>query len=147
VAGEDVHRVAVQVPDVPNPMPPGPGPNPNPPEPPKPADPLVKVLQAAYDADTRDRAAKETDRLDLVELYRQAAGLALDPAVTTAAQLVTRVRDAAKALGVTGLTEVRTAIARELAAAFPEDAPLTAASRAKAAELFGRIKAALEQVK
>lgn len=148
VAGEEVFRVAVQVPDVPQPMPPDPKPPvpPTPPTPP-PADPLVKVLQAAYDADTRAAKDKESDRLDLVELYRQASTLALDPSVTTTGQLVARVRDAAKALGIVGLSDCRKAIAGELQAAFPEDAPLTADSRKKAADLFGRIKAALEGVK
>lgn len=114
---------------------------------PKPTDPLVKLLQTAFDLDTRTADAKRHDLLDLVELYRQAGMLALDANITTTGQLVVKVRDAAKALGVVGLAEVRKAIGAELTAVFPEDVPLTAESRAKAAATFGRIKAALEGVK
>jgi hypothetical protein len=148
VCGEEVHRLKV-VKAAPQPMP-GPDNPPKPPAPvppPAPVDPLVKMLQAGYDADTRQPAAKGTDRLDLVELYKQAGTLALDVNVTTTGQLVGKVKDAAKALGITGLAEMRKTIGAELAAVFPEDVPLSADSRTKAVEAFGRIKAALEQVK
>lgn len=141
-------RLKVVVPGPPQPMPPGPGPTPPPVPPPPPADPLVTKLTAAFALDARAAAAKETDRLDLVELYRQAADLAGKAEVTTTAQLVARIQAASKALGIDGLVDVRKAIAAEVAAALgTDDAPLTADARAKAAAVFGRIRAALEQVK
>lgn len=150
ISGEDVHRVkVVRAVKPPEPMPPGPDPNPKPPEPkpPAPADPLVKLLQAGYDADPRAAEAKRPDLLDLIELFRQAGLLAVDAKVTTAGQLVSRVAEASKALGITGLVDVRKSIILELQAAFPEDVPLTADSRKKATDLFARLKVALEQVK
>ena len=50
-----------------------------PPKPPVPVDPLVQRLQLLYDADTREAAKKQTDRLDLIELYKQAATLTKTP--------------------------------------------------------------------
>jgi hypothetical protein len=144
VTDADVHRVKLVKAD-PQPMP-GPIDPPKPPDP-KPVDPLVAKLQAAFDLDQRAGAAKEKDRLDLVELYKQAADLSGKAEVATAADLVARVRDASKSLAIDGLTEVRKVIAGELAAAFPVDEPLTADSRAKAAALFIKIKTAVEGVK
>lgn len=155
------YRVLVTTPDAtyrlkliaagpPQPMPPGPGPTPPPvpPPAPPPADPLTVKLVAAYQLDTRAAAAKESDRLDLVELYRQAADLAGKAEVATTAGLVARIQAASKALGIDGLVDVRRAIAAEVAAALgTDDAPLTADSRAKAAAVFGRIRMALEAVK
>lgn len=141
VADGEVHRVkVVKATSPPQPMPPGPDPQP-------PSDPLVKLLQAAYDADPRQPEPKRKDLLDLAEIYRQAGTLAADPAVATAGQLVARVREAAKALGIVGLADVRKAIGAELQAVLPEDVPLTAETRKRAAEVFARVKAALEQVK
>lgn len=141
------YRLKLVVAGPPQPMPPGPTPPPIPPPTP-PADPLVLKLTAAFALDTRPAAAKESDRLDLVELYRQAADLAGKAEVATTAGLVARIQAASKALGIDGLVDVRRAIAAELAASLgTDDAPLTADSRAKAAAVFGRIKAALEAVK
>lgn len=140
-------RLKVVVPGPPQPLPPGPGPQP-PSPPPAPIDPLVQKLTAAFALDTRAAAAKESDRLDLVELYKQAAELAGKAEVLTTSQLVQRIQQASKALGVDGLVDVRRAIAAEVAAALgTDDAPLTADSRAKAAAVFGRIKTALESMK
>jgi hypothetical protein len=147
VCDKQVHRVkVVKASTPPQPMPPGPDPQPKPPEP-KPADPLVKVFQAGYDADARPRAEKESDRLDLIELYRQAADLADDAKIETAEALILKVRKAAEALKVAGLLDVRKAVATELQAAFPENVPMTADARKKAADLFARFRACLEQVK
>ena len=149
IAEKEVHRVKlVRATNPPQPMPPTPGPGPQPdPKPPAPADPLVRVLQAGYDADTRTAELKRTDLLDLIELYRQAGTLAADPAVPTAGDLVKRVRDAATVLKIVGLPDCRKAIAGELVAVFPEDTPLTADTRKKAGDTFARIKVCLEGVK
>lgn len=112
-----------------------------PPNPPKPADPLAAALRAAYAADAGPEKAQQL--ADLAELYRQAAELAADPACLTAAELVERVRAAAKVLKIDGLAQVRRLVAAEVAAVFPEDAALTAESRAAARALFLRVHAAL----
>jgi hypothetical protein len=144
---DGVFRLKLIAPGPPQPMPPGPGPAP-PAPPPAPVDPLAAKLQAAFALDARAAAAKESDRQDLVELYRQAAELAGKAEVSTTAALVQRIQAASKALGVDGLKEVRVAIATELAAQLgTDDAPLTPDSRAKAAAVFGRIRTALEAVK
>lgn len=150
VAGKDIHRVKV-VRASPNPMPPGPnppdpGPGPQPPPVP-PADPLVKKFQDAYGLDTRAPEAKKTDLLDLIELYKQAGVLADDKTVATADVLVSRVRDAAKALGLDGLADLRKAIGAELVAVFPESVPMDDAARKKARDVFARIKTNLALVK
>lgn len=108
---------------------------------------LGRKFQVAYALDTRDAAAKASDLADLVELYRQAVELAVDPAVTSTGQLVTRVRDAAKALGITGVADLRRAISAELVAAMPADETLTADLRKTAAGAFAKILSALKEVK
>lgn len=139
-----VQRLRLVVPGPPDPMPPAPGPTP----PPAPVDPLVRKLQSAYTLDARPAAERDADRLDLIELYRQAADLAGQAEVATTAALVQRIQAAAKALGVDGLVEVRRAIAAEVAGQLgTDDAPLTADSRAKAAAVFTRIHNALKEVK
>lgn len=145
---DGVFRLKLVTPGPPQPQPSDPDkPKPPTPPPPLPVDPLVQRLQLLYDADTRDAAKKSADRLDLIELYKQAAAVAMKFDVTTTGDLVKQVQAAAKALGIDGLTDVRKAIAAELQAAFPTDELLTSESRAKAATIFGKIKAALEQVK
>lgn len=139
--GEPV-RVCVVV-GKPEPTPPGP----KPPEPrPVPTDPLVKKLQTEFDKDTRAATAKISDLKDLVELYRQAADLAASADVTSTGQLVTRVRDAARAMGIEGLADLRRAVSVELTTAMPTDEPMTAELRAKAKDVFLRIRAALQGV-
>lgn len=129
------------------PEPPKP-PAPAPPDPrPVPVDPFTKKLQVEFDKDTRDGAKKLADLKDLVELYKQAADLAASAEVLTTGQLVARVRDASKALGVEGLADLRRAVSVELAGAMPADEPMTAELRAKAKETFLRIRAALSEVK
>lgn len=145
---DGVYRLKLVTPPPPGPLPADPDkPKPPTPPPPVPVDPLVQRLQLAYDLDPRAADKKSSDRLDLVELYKQAGDLAGRFDVTTTGDLVKRIQDAAKSLGIDGLLDVRRAIAAELQAAFPTDAPLDADSRAKAAGIFGKIKAALEQVK
>jgi len=92
------------------------------------------------------------DLLDMIELYRQAAKLADDAAIPSAEALIARIRKAWEEIQrekpfKDGLLTVRKSIGAELAAAFPEDLTLTADSRKKAADLFARIKGALEAVK
>lgn len=161
VAGDEVHRVAVQVPDPPQPMPPGPGPKPPEPQPPTPTDPLVKKFQEAFDAELVAKEKKADALKDKIELYRQAAELCttrvaptpgqkpedMPYLVLTTGQLLTQVRKAADALHTDTLLLVRKAVRAELQAAMPEDVPLTAEKRKAAADLFTRIKVALEQVK
>jgi hypothetical protein len=144
ISGEDVHRVKV-VKGPPQPMPPGP--DPKPPAPVPPADPLAAKLQAAFDAEVLPKEKKAEAIKDKVELYTQAAKLALDPEVATTGQLLGRVKKAADALHTDTLPLVRKAVRAELQAAMPEDVPLTPESRAKAAAMFTRIKTALEGVK
>lgn len=142
----DIVRVAVIV-GKPDPVPPvPPAPTPNPPAPPAPVDPLTAKFQAAFNLDTRDAAKKKTDLLDLVELYTQAAVLANATDVTTTGQLVSRVRDASKALAIAGLDDLRRAVSVELATAMPADVPLTQELRTKAAATFTKIKTALQGV-
>jgi hypothetical protein len=143
VTDADVHRVRVVVTD-PQPMP-----GPDKPDPPKPAptDPLVARLQAAYTAEPGTPADKADALANKVELYRQAAKLAADPAVATTGELVTRVRQASDALGTDRLPGVRKVVRAELQAAMPTDVPLDAATRKLAADTFDRIKAALEAVR
>ena len=142
----DIMRVAVVVGKI-DPIPPTPNPPaPNPPVPPVPTDPLTAKFQAAYVLDTRDATTKKKDLLDLVELYTQAATLASAMDVNTTGQLVSRVRDASKALAIAGLDDLRRAVSVELATAMPADVPLTPDLRTKAAATFTKIKTALQGV-
>jgi hypothetical protein len=137
IAGDgEPARVAVIVGAVPGPD----GPPPN-------DDAFLRRLQTAFDLDSREAAKRTADRLDLVELYRQAADLAERPEVTTVAALVARIREASKLLVVEGLADLRKAIAAELAAAFPIDAPLDEATRSKVRALFLKLSAALKSLK
>lgn len=121
---------------------------PKPPEPrPVPTDPFVKRLQTEFDKDTREGSKKLADLKDLIELYRQAADLAASAEVVSTGQLVGRVRDASRALGIEGLADLRRAVSVELAAAMPTDEPMTSELRAKAKDVFLRIRAALQEVK
>lgn len=145
----ETHRVAVIV-GPPQPMPPDPKPpEPKPPEPkpPEPIDAFRRAVQDAYTADTANPVKKQGELLDLVELYTQAVTLAGDKTVMSVGQLVQRLRDATKALGITGLEAVRKLIAAELVAAFPADTTLDDSSRSKAAALMGRIRDVLKEVK
>lgn len=146
--GEPI-RVAVVVGGVipPVPPPPGPGPGPDVPPPPPPASELGKKIQAAFDADPGDRAEKLKVLADKIELYKQAAGLAADPAVTSLGALVAAVKAAADTLHTEKLPGVRKAVRAELAAAFPVDAAMTDEIREKAKATFQRIQSALKEVK
>jgi hypothetical protein len=116
------------------------------PPPPPPNDPLRAKLKAAYDADPA--AGKAEAAKTLAELYRQAAALAADPAVRTAGDLLGRVKRAAEKLAPNALVGLRKVVAEELAGALPTDAgeDLTAAHRAAAAGLFGKLAAALDSI-
>lgn len=130
--------------DGPAPKPPVPVP---PPAPPAPADPIKAKLKAAYDADQAPADARRSQALDLAALYRQAAGLAKDSTVTSAGDLLARVRDAGKALvGADSLKEVRRVAGAELGALLPTDAVLTDEQRSAAAALFAKLAAALDEI-
>ena len=114
---------------------------------PEPGDPITKRLQSAFDLDGRDPAKKRLDLAELIELYRQAAAFADRTDVTTIAELIGRIRDAAKSLVPEGLVAVRKAVAEELGGVFPFDGPLDAETRKKAKELFAKLSAALATLK
>ncbi len=122
------------------------GANPGPDLPPL-DDPVARRFRAAFDLDLRDPAKKAADLLDLVELYRQAADLADRTDIGSVAALVARLREASKILVVDGLSDLRKAIAVELAAAFPIDAPLDDANRVKARTLFLKLGRVLQTLK
>lgn len=114
---------------------PGPGP--------KPPDELRERIAAAL---AKDKAAK-ADVAQLAAVYREAARVAADPAVTTSADLMGRVRRvSASLLGPDALPTVRGAAAEELLAALgmTSDEPLTDRQRKRAGELFTRLADVLE---
>lgn len=123
------------------------GPEPLPP--PKPDDPLRGELKALYLADTG--ADKAANIIKLQALYTQAAVLAKSEAVQSAWQLAEAVRTASKALlPGDALPAIRQRIAAVVGKALEDldpDEPLTTETRAKAAELYARIAAALEGIK
>lgn len=124
-------------------------PGPMPPKPPSPPDdPLVRRLQAAYDAD--GSATKSADLKQLIALYLEAAEFARKSDCATAADLFGAVSAAAAALlpdvdGVRRLAGVRKVIGTELVNVLPTDpaAPLTAEVRAAAVGAFAKYAAAL----
>ena len=140
----DPIRVAVVVGKV---DPPPPKPDEPPPPPPPPVSDLGKRLQAAFDTDPGERADKLKTLGDKVELYKQAAVLAADPAVTSLGALVASVKAAADALHTGKLPGVRKVIRGELSVVFPADAAMTAEVRAKAAITFQLFQSALREVK
>jgi hypothetical protein len=130
-------------PPLPEPRPPPP---PDPPEP-RPPDPLQARLAAAYKADAAAPDAKREHAKDLAALYRAAAKLTDDPTIATSGELLRRVRDAAGLLiGPQALRDVRQIVASELASLLPTDAPLTAAQRTSAAQLFRKLASYLEEL-
>ncbi len=125
----------------------GPAPKPPQPKPPEPADPLRTKLRAAFDADPAQLDVRRGHALDLAALYREAAKLASDPNVGTSGDLLTRVREAGRALvGADALRGVRQAAGAELGALLPTDAPLSEEQRKAAAALFGKLAQALEEI-
>lgn len=104
-------------------------------------------MQAAYDADPLPKAEKAKILGDKIELYRQAAVLAAAADVTSTGQLVSRVKAAAKALGVDGLTGLQQSIGKVLSEAMPTDEPMTEGVRAKAAKAFLLIRTALQEIR
>ncbi len=121
-------------------IPPGPGPV-IPPAPP--TDPLTAKLWAAYRADSG--LTKADDLATLVELMKQAATLADDATLTTVGQLAGKVAAAASLLAKDRLVGVRAVLKVELAAAFPEDGPLSPTVRAAAKSVFVKLQAALTE--
>jgi hypothetical protein len=113
--------------------------------PPPAPDPLKAKLGIAV---TADKAAK-ADVLQLAAIYREAAKVAADPEVPTSKELLGRVRQVSSALiGPDALPAVRGAVAQELLTVLgmSSEEPLTAAQRRKAADLFARLAAVLEEL-
>lgn len=110
---------------------------------PKTPDELRQRIAAAL---AKDKASK-ADVVQLAAVYREAARVAADPAVTTSADLMGRVRRvAASLLGPDALPTVRGAAAEELLAALgmTSDEPITDRQRKRAGELFARLADVLE---
>lgn len=111
--------------------------------PPKTPDELRERIASAL---AKDKAAK-ADITQLAAVYREAARVAADPAVTSSAELMGRVRKvSASLLGPDTLPTVRGAAAEELLAALgmTSDEPLTDRQRKRAGELFARLADVLE---
>ncbi|MCS6864832.1 MAG: hypothetical protein RMJ56_06710 [Gemmataceae bacterium] len=141
--------VVIRAAPQPPPAPPEPSPPPRPPPtpPPAPPDALYAKLSAAYNADPAPRETKSEHAKDLAALYRAAAKLTDDPGIPTTGELLRRVRDAAGILiGPQALLEIRRIVASELASLLPTDAPLTAAQRQSAAQLFRKLASCLEEL-
>ena len=119
---------------------------PVPPPPTPPADPLAAALKAAYAADSSPTKAAQA--LLLAELYKQAATLADDPAVSNTADLMGRILVAAKSLKIDGLLSCRTLIAEECKSIGSVDPPVTLTGdvRAKAKAVFLRVSLAMKGV-
>ncbi|WP_439627464.1 hypothetical protein [Gemmata sp.] len=118
----------------------------------KPADPLVARLRAAYDADPeRDLAKRQAHAKDLAAVYGVVAKAARNPDLGTAKAFIAFAKESATKMvdldapdGVRNLAGVRDVVAKDLAAIFPGDGPLTDDQRRAAAELFTKLAAALE---
>ncbi len=125
----------------------GSGPGPDPPGPTPPVDPLIAVLQAAYDLD------KETDKAALkrllAEVYRQGEQVALDSKITTWGQWTQVMHVAAESLGLTGkLLNTRKAVQAEMLKLVPDKAtPFDSVGRIQAGAIILRFSKVLEGVK
>ncbi|MBM3983769.1 MAG: hypothetical protein FJ304_26575 [Planctomycetes bacterium] len=112
---------------------------------PGPPDELRAKLAAAL---ARDRGAR-ADVLQLAAIYREAARVAGEPDVPHSKELLARVRKVAEALlGPAALPAARAAVAAELLAVLgmSSEEPLTEARRGRAAALFARLAALLEEL-
>lgn len=126
----------------------GDGPKPPDPKPPvpKPEDPLKVKLKAAIDADPEPDAAKKVEHVkDLAVLYRQGVSIAQSKDIGTAAELITKAREAANLLiGPNALVGVRKVVGEEIKLILPADAPLTDDQRKAIAALFTRLATILD---
>jgi hypothetical protein len=117
--------------------------------PPTPPDESLLVrLQPAYTADQSPTKAKSKNTL--IKLYLQMSQHCSDADITTAAQLVAVLRDAAKALlSPDDLKACRSILGEYLNASLPTDPTnqLTADSRRTMAALFNRVAKTLESIK
>jgi hypothetical protein len=116
--------------------------------PPPPADDLLrKDLLALAAAETGPERSKQLKTL--AALYRQAAAFCRDEQLTSTKQLIDAIAKAGDALlpAPTALRAVRERVLHELRAAnLPtQDVPLTKELRDKAAQIYGRASAALEE--
>jgi hypothetical protein len=115
---------------------------------PAPADPFARDLKKQFVEDGSADKAKHLAQL--AALYREAIAYAEKVDVATAGDLANRIRAAASTLiPAEALVGVRKRIAEEIAKELPQDGdkPLDAATRVKAAKLFERIAARLEELK
>ncbi len=115
---------------------------------PGPADPFARDLKKQFVDDGSADKAKHLAQL--AALYREAIVYAEKADVMTAGDLANRIRAAASTLiPAEALVGVRKRIAEEIAKELPLDGdkPLDAATRTKAAKLFERIAARLEDLK
>lgn len=129
------------------PVPPGPNP-PVPPVPPGPETVLVKDLRAAYAADTGSLKGQHV--ANLAAVYREVSTKAASPDLKTAGDLLGVLRTAVSSLvPPDALVGVRKRIGTEVSAVLPTDpaVALDASTRAKAADVFGRVASALEAIR
>ncbi len=115
---------------------------------PAPADPFTRDLKKLFQDDASTDKAKHVAQL--AALYREAIAYAEKADVTTAGDLAARIRAAASTLiPAESLVGLRKRIAEEIAKELPLDGdkPLDAPTRAKAAKLFERLAARLEDLK
>ncbi len=121
---------------------------PQPIPPPKPVDVLAAEFRKLLAADLLP--GKLAHLAQLAALYREAVAFVDLPEVKSAGDLAARLRTAANVLlPADALVAIRRRIAEEIAKELPVegDAPLDAAARKKAAQLFARIASSLEAAK
>lgn len=130
----------------------GTGPKPPDPKPPGPADPLLGVLQAAYDAEPAT-ATKAVDKLALAATFRALATAITDPVVKDGDDNFALITNSIQA-SIDGRlkTKLRPTIGAEINKILPNGpgkgaVPLTVSNRADAAMLYLRIATLLDQVK
>lgn len=146
----DVFKATVDVTDGTAPQPP-PGPAPVPVPVPV-DDPLLKALQAAYDAEPVT-GTKAADKASLAAVLRALAGAVPDPAVKTGDDLFTITSASIEArIGGRLKTKLRPAVGAELNKILPHGAgagkvPLTDQNRADAAALYLKLADTLDKVK
>jgi hypothetical protein len=115
---------------------------------PGPADPFARDLRKQFVEDGSTEKSRHVAQL--AALYREAIAYAEKAEVATAGDLAARIRAAAATLlPAEAIVGLRKRIAEEIAKELPLDGdkPLDAATRTKAAKLFERIAARLEELK
>ncbi len=122
------------------------------PPPPPPADPLLSVLQAAYDAEPAT-TTKSSDKTQLAAIFRALATAVTDPVVKTGDDNFALITNSIQAR-IDGRLKVklRPTIGAEINKILPNGAgkgtvPLTVQDRTAAAALYLRIATLLDEVK